>query len=272
MSTAGTSTRSFPDRLLAAARLQAICARERMGRRVGSPDMHDVTPPCLADVVVDGQAAAVRAALTVTPAGAAPREEALDPQGFDSTEAVLRQETDSERAVRQAVREQAPRLFERWDEELPSGRRALARPLWCGPVLRPLTTRRRSREAPGATVGHPDCNPTPRVIPGRFCGPGAEPPDRSGTAGDRSSGLPLTCDRPVRGRRPAASPCRRPRGRDATARTPRRRCGLPGVLAGSARLSRRTPTTGCRHPARRWVRRSSSHPGTASSSCASGTT
>lgn len=62
----------------------------------------------LADVVIDSRAAAaVRAALTVTLAEAATaalREEALDPQGFVSTEAVLRQQTDSERAVRQAVR------------------------------------------------------------------------------------------------------------------------------------------------------------------------
>ncbi|MFF3577647.1 hypothetical protein [Streptomyces mirabilis] len=75
----------------------------------------------LADVVIDSQAAAtVRAALTVTLAEAATaalRDEALDPQGFVSTEAVLRQQTDSERAVRQAVRGDAPRLFAQWDDE-----------------------------------------------------------------------------------------------------------------------------------------------------------
>ncbi|WP_327138314.1 hypothetical protein OG585_49435 (plasmid) [Streptomyces sp. NBC_01340] len=74
----------------------------------------------LADVVIDSRAAAaVRAALTVTLAEAATaalREEALDPQGFVSIEAVLRQQTDSERAVRQAVRGEAPRLFAQWDE------------------------------------------------------------------------------------------------------------------------------------------------------------
>ncbi|MEV5878384.1 hypothetical protein AB0L75_29995 [Streptomyces sp. NPDC052101] len=75
----------------------------------------------LADVVVDGRAsAAVRAALTVTLAEAATaalREEALDPHGFVSIEAVLRRQTASQRAVREAVREQAPRLLAQWDEE-----------------------------------------------------------------------------------------------------------------------------------------------------------
>ncbi|WP_075032784.1 hypothetical protein [Streptomyces mirabilis] len=75
----------------------------------------------LADVVIESQAsAAVRAALTVTlaeAAAAALRDEALDPEGFVNTEAVLRQQTDSERAIRQAVRGVAPRLFAQWDDE-----------------------------------------------------------------------------------------------------------------------------------------------------------
>lgn len=75
----------------------------------------------LADVVKDGQAAAaVRAALTVTLAEAATaalRDEALDPQGFVNAEAVLQQQTASQRAVRQAVRGMALRLYAQWDDE-----------------------------------------------------------------------------------------------------------------------------------------------------------